>query len=122
VLPILVVDNEPQIRSLVNRLLSRQGFQVIEAHDGPSALSAIRERGGRIAALLTDIEMEGMSGMDLAKSVISEFPAIPVLFLSGEVVSEEELRRDVPNCAFVLKPFVPTGLVQSLRDLLMRRE
>ena len=66
----------------MNRLLSRQGFKVIEAHDGPSALSSVRESGGKVGALLTDIEMEGISGIDLAESVISEFPAIPVLFMS----------------------------------------
>jgi CheY-like chemotaxis protein len=104
----------------VNRLLSRQGFHAIEARDGPSALSAVQERGGEIVALVTDIEMEGMSGIDLAKSVISKFPAIPVLFLSGVAISGDELRRDVPSCAFVQKPFVPANLVQSLRDLLKR--
>ncbi len=80
------------------------------------------KRGGEIAAMLTDIEMEGMSGIDLAKSVISEFPAIPVLFVSASAISEEELRRDVPGCSLVQKPFVPADLIQSLKNLLVRRE
>lgn len=115
---ILVVDNEPQIRSLLNRLLSRQGFRVIEAHDGPTALAAIRARGGEIFALLTDIEMRNMSGIELAKAVLLEFPMIPVLFVSASTISEEEVRRDVPGCSFVGKPFVSSCLIQSLKDLL----
>jgi CheY-like chemotaxis protein len=118
-LPILIVDNEPQVRSLVNRLLSRQGFQVIEAHDGPSALAAVQERSGKVRALLTDIEMDGMSGIALAKIVTAEFPNIPVLFVTAVPTSGEELRRDVPSCAFVQKPFDPALLVRLLRHLMV---
>ena len=121
-LPILIVDNEPQVLSLVSRLLSRQGFQVIEAHDGPSALAAVRERDGKVAALVTDIDMEGMSGIALARIITAEFPNTPVLFVTAVATSGEELRLDVPNCAFVQKPFDPAILVRSLRILMGRCE
>ena len=120
--PILIVDNEPQVLSLMSRLLSRQGFQVIEAHDGPSALAAVRERDGKVAALLTDIDMEGMSGIALARIITTEFPNTPVLFVTAVATSGEELRLDVPNCGFVQKPFDPAILVRSLRILMGRCE
>ena len=64
---LLIVDDEPQIRSMVKLLLSRSGFQTIEARDGRSALDALRRNAGEISALVTDIEMVGMSGVELAK-------------------------------------------------------
>jgi CheY-like chemotaxis protein len=118
VLPILIVDDEPQVRSLVSKLLSRQGLQVIEAHDGQSALAAVRERDGKVAAVLTDIDMEGMSGIALAKIITAEFPNTPVLFVTAAATSDEELRLDVPNCALVKKPFDPAVLARSLRILI----
>jgi CheY-like chemotaxis protein len=121
-MPIIIVDDEPLVLSFVKNQLSRDRFSTIEAHDGPNALSAVREAGGKIAALLTDIEMMGMSGITLAKTVTAEFPNIPVLFMSAVATSNEELERDVPGCAVVQKPFVGATLVQSLRNLLARQE
>jgi CheY-like chemotaxis protein len=98
-LPMLIVDNNEQIRLLLKTLLSRQGFQIIEAYDGASALAALRRSGGAVGALLTDIEMDGMSGIELAKIVATEFPSIPILVMSASEIPEEELRGDVPSCA-----------------------
>ena len=113
--PILVVDDEGQVRSLVTRLLSRQGFQTIEAADGPSALSAARDQDGNIAVLISDIEMAPMNGVELAKALRSEFPSLPVLFMSAGAVSLDTLRRDIPDCGLVRKPFEATILIQSVR-------
>ena len=86
--PILVVDDEPPIRSYLKNVLSRNGFQILEAHDGASAISITRKFAGSIAALVTDIEMKGMSGIALAKTVTGEFPQIPVLFMTGMTISK----------------------------------
>jgi CheY-like chemotaxis protein len=115
-LPILVVDDNPQIRSLVKKLLSLQGFQVIEAHDGPTGLAELRKTGGAVGAVLTDLEMDGMSGVDLANAIASEFPSIPILLMSASEISEEELRTRVPSFAsFLRKPFDPRKLVSVLQ-------
>src|SRR5260370_30463504 len=98
-LPIVVVDDHPLIRLFVTKLLSYQGFQVIEAHDGLSALAELRKAGGAVGAVLTDIEMDGMNGIDLAKAIASEFPSIPILLMSASEISEEELRTRVPSFA-----------------------
>ncbi len=117
-LPILIVDDDPQIRLLINKLLARQGFQVIEAHDGCSALAALRKSGGAVGALLTDIEMAGMSGIDLARRMASEFPTIPILMMSASDISEEALRCAVPRYAlFVRKPFNGRSFIQSFQKL-----
>ena len=117
--PIVLVEDESQVRSFLKKLLSREGFEVFAAHDGPSAISLIRENSGNVAALVTDIEMVGMSGIALAKTVAEEFPQVPVVFVTAVLVSEEDLRRDVPQYVMLQKPFYPKQLVQSLRTLLV---
>ena len=116
--PILIVDDEPQIRSLLKKLLSRKGFETIEARDGQSALSTVRELSGDIAALVTDIDMKGMSGIELAKTIQSEFPTTPILLLSANPNWEGEAQQSVPGSVFVQKPFDPAMLVQTLKHLL----
>uniref|UniRef100_Q01TN7 Response regulator receiver protein n=1 Tax=Solibacter usitatus (strain Ellin6076) TaxID=234267 RepID=Q01TN7_SOLUE len=119
-LPILIVDNNRQIRLLVNRLLSQHGFLVIEAHDGLSALAALRQAGGAVGALLTDIEMDGMNGIELAKTVVAEFPSIPILVMTASEISEDVLRSEVPTCAlFVRKPFNTHYFVRSFKGLMV---
>lgn len=55
-MPLLVVDDEAHVSTLVTTILSGHGFHMIEAEDGPTALAAIREWHGMIAALITDID------------------------------------------------------------------
>jgi DNA-binding response OmpR family regulator len=119
---ILVVDDEPPVRAYVKKVLSRDGFDILEAPDGASAISITREFGRNIAALVTDVEMNGVSGTALATTITREFPNIPVLFMTAKVISEEDLRRDVPNCVLLQKPFNPRELILMLRNLLAAGE
>ncbi len=105
------------MRQVAKFVLEQQGLDVIEAYDGPSALAAAREAGGRISLLLTDINMPGMTGIELAKSVNAEFAQIPVLFISSAHYSEERLGRVVPGSAFLRKPFGAVTLIQAVKDL-----
>jgi CheY-like chemotaxis protein len=118
--PILVVDNKLSARLFLKRLLSRAGFEILAAHDGASAISVIREFGGNVAALVSDVEMKGMNGIVLAKVVAGEFPQIPVLFTTSMSLSEEDLRRDVPRCILLQKPFRPKALIRLLWNLMVR--
>ena len=117
-LPILIVDDNPHIRLMVKKLLSSQGLQVIEARDALTALASLRRTGGAVGALLTDIEMNGMSGIELAGRIAAEFPSIPILMMSGSEIGEGELRCAVPSYAlFVRKPFDGRSFVQSFQRL-----
>ena len=73
---ILIVDENTQVRLFVTRLLATYGFLTIEAKDGQSAVSVVRENPGMIDVLLTDVELQGMNGFDLANAIRSEFPSI----------------------------------------------
>jgi DNA-binding response OmpR family regulator len=99
-------------------LLSRHGFETIGAGDGLDALSTLRQMNGGFAALISDVEMLGMSGVDLAKFVRSEFPTIPILLMSAIPDWEGDINEHVSGAVFVPKPFGPAILVQTLRGLL----
>src|SRR3979411_519403 len=116
--PILVVEDESQVRSLLKVLLAEQGFEVIEAKDGTGALHELWKRGGKVAMLVTDVDMGRMNGLELAQSVKSQFPALPILFVSGLPMLSSELERAAPGSALVTKPFDVATLAQAVRRLI----
>jgi CheY-like chemotaxis protein len=116
--PILVVEDEQEVRSLLRVLLADAGFEVILAKDGTKALHELWKRGGEIALLVTDIDMGRMNGIELANSVRSEYPALPILFVSGLPIPPDELEAVAPGMALVTKPFGVATLVQAARKLI----
>ena len=115
---ILIVEDDPQVRALLKVVLSNEGFQVIEAEDGTRALDQIRKRRGRVAAVLTDIDMGRMNGTELAESVKAQFPTVPILFISALPVPLAELEQLIPGSAFVSKPFDAATLIKTVRKLI----
>jgi PleD family two-component response regulator len=75
---ILVVEDEPAVRRLTCRILTRGGYRVLEAADGPRALDTWDAHAGEIDLLLTDVVMPGMSGKELAERL-----GIEPVFMSG---------------------------------------
>jgi two-component system nitrogen regulation response regulator NtrX len=117
--PVLVVDDEQQIRLLVKMLLSEEGIESIEAGDGCSAFATAKRLDGEISLLLTDINMPGspLNGVELAGAVKSEFPEIPVLFISSEPSSATNLDSIAPGNVFVKKPFDLRVFAETARKL-----
>lgn len=80
---ILVVEDEPDVRSTTVRLARRLGYTVFEAPDGPSALELLRDAVMPIDLVITDIAMPGMSGVELARALRAEGHACAVLYITG---------------------------------------
>ncbi len=78
---ILIVDDEPGIRSAIRMILEYEGYQVIEAEDGSKALETARKR--RPDLVLLDFKMEGLDGMDILQKLKQDYPDLPVIMLSG---------------------------------------
>jgi CheY-like chemotaxis protein len=117
--PIVVVDDDADVRAATRRTLEELGYEVVEAADGVDAIGAVRERRGRVALVLTDVVMWRMGGAELSACLSSLYPGTPLLFMSG--YREDVLRKQglVPvGGAFVAKPFNADALAQRVRKLL----
>jgi two-component system cell cycle sensor histidine kinase/response regulator CckA len=106
----LVVDDEPTVRRYVSTILEREHFRTLEAEDGAHALQIVRELGGGVDLIVSDIQMPNGDGLTFARAVKNSFPAVPVILVSGFVEPD--------SCfEFVQKPFLPATLVRAVRKL-----
>ena len=109
---ILIVDDEPEVLNLLGRVLKAEGCRVLSAHDGRAALRVSREYSGVIEAVITDLSMPKLDGLELRKRISDERPGIRVLLMSGYVFS-------VPDSTpLVRKPLDLVAVHQLVRDLL----
>src|SRR5690242_343151 len=86
---ILVVDDEPAIRTMIALALERQGFAVLTAGGGEQALSLWRTCGSTIDLLVSDVCMPEMDGPTLVQRLLAENARLPVLFMSGSCDSKQ---------------------------------
>jgi CheY-like chemotaxis protein len=108
---VLVVDDEAAVRRIVHRALERDGFEVLEAESGETALALIQARRDPLHLVITDLSMPGIGGMAVAE-VLSVFrPELPVLAMSGNPGMSTPDRR-VP---LLLKPFTLPDLLVAIR-------
>jgi two-component system, cell cycle sensor histidine kinase and response regulator CckA len=113
---ILVVDDEPSVRRFAARALSEEGFAVLEAADGQEALAAV-EAGG-ISALVSDIVMPRLNGVQLMEALARSHPQLPVVLMSGYAPGELEGLGIPAPCAVLMKPFKAERLVEEVRRCL----
>jgi PAS domain S-box-containing protein len=116
---VLLVEDEPAVRSLSRLALQMYGYRVLEASQGEEALRVGEQHAGPIHLLLTDVVMPGMSGRQVAEAFRQRQPAMKVLFVSGytddAVVRHGVLEADTP---FLQKPFTPVALANKVREVL----
>ncbi|HEY3384330.1 MAG TPA: ATP-binding protein [Vicinamibacterales bacterium] len=118
---VLVVEDDPAVRSLTVASLRRYGYRVLEAASAEEAEACADASGGQVSLVLTDIVMPGRSGPDVAKRMRARWPALRVVFMSGyagrEVLGEGLRDGEV---AFIQKPFTPESLARKVRETLDR--
>jgi two-component system cell cycle sensor histidine kinase/response regulator CckA len=112
---ILVVEDEDAIRTLTHRILTRHGYQVVEAASPADAL----ELDVQPDLLLTDVVMPGMSGKALSDRLRESQPALPVLFMSGYTDNVmDRYGLDAAGDSLLHKPFNAQQLLAAVQDLL----
>jgi two-component system cell cycle sensor histidine kinase/response regulator CckA len=114
---VLLVEDEPMVRAVAERALTRHGYKVITADSGEGALEVIG-RGEEIDLLISDVVMPGMDGPAMVEEARRQRPDLKVLFMSG--YAEEQLRHSigVDNAHFLPKPFSVQDLAEAAKRAL----
>jgi len=103
---LMIVDDEPQLRSLLERVFVGQGYEVHSVSNGPLALDLIKAR--RIDAALIDLVMPEMDGLTLLDRVLDKVPEIKAIMMTGHGGVEEAVAAIKSGAAdFIKKPFLP---------------
>ena len=117
---ILLVEDESALRELVQEILEKRGYQVLEAATGVEALEIWKQRKDEIDLLFTDMMMpDGISGRELAERILQERPELKVIYSSGysmDVFAADSSFCDSSN--FLQKPYDPETLAQIVRESL----
>jgi len=114
---ILIVDDDQEILTLLSNWLSKDGFNISTAMSGEQALAEIA--GKKHNLVITDLYMNGMSGMQLLTAIHSENPLFPVIMLSGQAQIADAIKATHLGCsAFLTKPIEQTELINQVMQVL----
>jgi len=119
---ILLVEDDPAIRTLARRVLTGYGYQILEAADTTDAVRIVHRHAGAIDLLLSDIVMPKMNGPELAQHLVALRPDMRVLYMSGfSSRLSIGLGFVSPAVAVLHKPFTAEMLVMKVRQSLTYR-
>ncbi len=105
---ILIVDDEPEVRTVVAEFLEDFGYRVLQAENGAEALDQLQDNPA-VRLMITDIRMPEMSGIELADLATERNPTLKVILISGYFVAQQVRRR------FLRKPFRMKELQSAVR-------
>jgi CheY-like chemotaxis protein len=112
---VLVVDDHAHAREVISRLLEVEGYRVMIAANGAEAITKL-ETNGEIGAVVTDVSMPDMTGVELAYYVRDHYPTLPIAIVSGDI---GELERSViarAGVPFLKKPVHAEALYAAIRE------
>jgi two-component system cell cycle sensor histidine kinase/response regulator CckA len=109
---ILLAEDEDDVRKMVGEFLESQGYRVLSAPDGLTAMRVALEQEGPIDLLISDVVMPFMAGPELAERLRRERPDVAILFISGHV------GEFAPNAPLLPKPFSLEALARTVRERL----
>jgi CheY-like chemotaxis protein len=116
---VLVIEDQEEVRAVIDKTLRQCGYTVIAASDGPQAIITARTHHGPIHLLLTDVVLPTGNGRDVARHVLADRPSVRVLYMSGyaqtAILHEGALEAGL---AFIQKPFSGETLAAKVRAVL----
>ncbi len=116
---ILLVEDEPSVRTLVRDELRKLGYRVVEAKNGVEACLLATQQAASLQLLLTDVVMPGMGGRELAQHLSVIKPDLRTLFISGYMDDVGVMAgQEEGTSSFLQKPFTPEVLGRAVRNLL----
>jgi two-component system cell cycle sensor histidine kinase/response regulator CckA len=115
VVTVLVVDDLPLARRIAVRILSEEGYRVLEADGAEEALEVLSEARGRVDLVMLDVVMPKVDGVALTNSIRAEWPNQRLLYMSAhpaEILARQGL-NDL-NVPFLAKPYTRTELLAKV--------
>jgi PAS domain S-box-containing protein len=119
---ILIVEDEPSVLRMTSALLKKQGYEVLAAATPGEAIRLAGEHAGEIHLVITDVIMPEMNGRDLATNLLSQYPQLKHLFISGytdDIIAHHGILDE--GVHFVQKPFSVKDLTAKVREVLDTR-
>ncbi len=122
---ILIVDDEADLRKSVRLILTKAGYDAVEAEDGEKAIEAIRSGDNplMVDTVICDLVMPKVNGMEAIAFFRSQFPGVPILVLTGHpnIENASELyKQGVVD--YLVKPIVPEKLLAAVEKAVKQRE
>ena len=116
---VVVVDDDPMMLDVLERILQRENFELLMASGGPEIIQKLSGYDGQVDLLVTDYAMPDMQGRELADKVRERFPAVKVLYQTGfsDMLFEDRVELE-DGAAFLEKPFTARGLREAARLVL----
>lgn len=116
---ILVVDDEDPLRDMVVSILSREGYRVLSAEDAVAGAEILFSEAEKIDLIIADILLPGLSGPEMAREALADFPDVKIIFITG---SHEHLVKETVKLArhqyFLQKPFERETLLATVETAL----
>lgn len=118
---LLLVEDETNLRIVVQQFLEFQGYEVVPAEDGPSGIARFRDSGPFDLAML-DLNLPGCTGVEVCRAIRAREPGHPVLIVSAAVLPEFERElRAMGVEQWLTKPYHPAALQERIESLLSSR-
>ena len=115
---ILLVEDDKGVRDVARTMLLRQGYTVLFAGDGDTALKVAQFHVGPIDLLITDVVLPSLSGTQLAERLRTLRPHLRVLFISGMVQEATLHSSALAAGGFLIKPFPEEALIRKVQEIL----
>lgn len=110
---VLVVEDEPLVRSILVRILRTHGYEVLEARDGAAALAVFEQHRDEIPLVLMDLCIPGPNGTRVAAALRAKKPDLAVIYMSGDVDGAQLTLAEGET--FLRKPFAPAQLTELVQ-------
>jgi two-component system, cell cycle sensor histidine kinase and response regulator CckA len=113
---ILAVDTDATVLMFVSTLLRQKGHHVLEAKSGAKALEILNMFPTKINFLVADVNMEPVTGREVAENVRKKHPAVKTLYLTNNAAAKEMVREDVreKRAGILPKPFTPANFLKAV--------
>lgn len=120
---ILIVEDEEALAQGLKFNFEQEGYDVLLAGDGPTALKLFEESPTPVDLLILDLMLPGMSGYEICTSIRQKNKTVPILVLSARTLSEDRMHAfDCGTDQYITKPFVLPELLNRVRNLLERHK